>query len=290
MTEPTANHTSGMVALWPADPGLIASDLPGALPVPEMHVTLAFLGKAADLEPDLVAAIRSAVADTAAASVGPFDVEVTRAELLGKDDATVMFLDGPMLQPLYDTLWAALGAWATRLPDQFIPWQPHMTLGYGATGSEKAALLAEAKSWVGERIEINAVGVALADKVHKIEFGSTTFATVSRVEMVDDDDDIDGLDDEIDELLESVGYAEPDAGTETAALAAAPAAPGALTPREELLHQLGELHAQHSTHADQAPPAPDRKDGGVWNLDYHSPPDLEEAFMTAAAKLFSPDA
>lgn len=56
--------------------------------------------------------------------------------------------------------------------------------------------------------------------------------------------------------------------------------------RQEKLDELARLHAEHSKRATEAPPAPDREDGGLWNLDYASPPNLEDEFMAQATAIF----
>lgn len=119
-------HTSAVIVAIPAadDPVNEAGDEPS-------HVTLAYMGEAADIEPELLDAIRQVVA-AAAAVTGPFTSAVSGTALLGPDNAGVLLLESPQLVGLRELIVQASPVKAAMdKVDQFPSWVPHLTVSYG---------------------------------------------------------------------------------------------------------------------------------------------------------------
>lgn len=117
-------HTSAVIVALPAEDDPIqqvSSENPA-------HMTLVFLGKAADVADR--ASIERAVAQ-AAASAGPLTLTVTSREPLGDDQADVLMLDPAEMTAVRDQLMGDASVLAAHdAVEQFPSWTPHLTLGY----------------------------------------------------------------------------------------------------------------------------------------------------------------
>jgi len=117
--------TGAIIALLPAasDPIVAASSQPA-------HVTLAYLGEAVDLAPDVLDAIRSQVAELAAGSAPTTAVPESRGEL-GRNGADVVFVRGDGVDELHELISAeGSPVGAAVVNDEGYEWNPHVTLGY----------------------------------------------------------------------------------------------------------------------------------------------------------------
>lgn len=116
--------TGAIVALLPAkDDPIVAASSQIA------HVTMAYLGEAADLADDVVAAIRAQVTELASAS-SPATAAPGERTTLGDSEADVVMLSGSDLTDLRDALAAKGSAVADAIAAEAFPFNPHITLGY----------------------------------------------------------------------------------------------------------------------------------------------------------------
>lgn len=138
-TEPTlAEHTGVMIALVPAAADatrlqgtLLAEE--GALPLDELHLTLAFLGEADMLDPATLDELRGLVEQTAA-TLKPVEAEVFGMAILNPDgvEPCVVLLVGHSeeLPDLHMDLINQLHAAQVDTSMDHRPWLPHITLAY----------------------------------------------------------------------------------------------------------------------------------------------------------------
>ncbi|MGW4123628.1 2'-5' RNA ligase family protein [Nocardia sp. NPDC004711] len=125
-------HTGAMVALIPAAEDAQRLAVAGGDPVEELHVTLAYLGQAADWSPEQADAVRTAIADIA--PTGPMTGEVWGWAQFNPDgdQPCAVYLVGA--DGLGDFRQAVLGALLDidgPMPAQHDPFVPHLTAGYG---------------------------------------------------------------------------------------------------------------------------------------------------------------
>lgn len=117
-----ASWDSTVAVAVPADAESLA--VAGGLPPEELHVTLGYFGKTADLDPDVLAALKAWADD----QDGGFTARVGGVARIGDDDpqATVLLVEAPELADLRASLEQVAD------PDRTHPhFVPHVTLGYG---------------------------------------------------------------------------------------------------------------------------------------------------------------
>lgn len=131
MAEPQPDNTGGcMLALYP--PARIARSLAveEGLPPEEIHLTVAYAGKAADVDPSALKAVARKLArrDPISASVSG------HARFTGGDtDVIVALADGAALEDLRRDAMDLLGAQGVSVPREH-GYVPHMTLRYAGAG------------------------------------------------------------------------------------------------------------------------------------------------------------
>lgn len=119
----------------------------------QAHITLLWLGAAAELTPDLVEGIRQRV-EQVVAERGEFTVKVSGRAVLGEEDAGVLLIESLPLVELRESLFDDPSVREAYLQaDQFPAWIPHLTLTYGG-GLPSGDLPTE--------IQIDSVGLWLA--------------------------------------------------------------------------------------------------------------------------------
>lgn len=126
-------HTGAMVALVPAAEDAARLAVDGGEPVEELHLTLAYLGQAAEWTPQQADAVYTAVADLLA---GPVLGEVWahasfNPNSADKEPCAVYLAGADGLAELHTAVVAAAEETGGPVPDQHSPWIPHITAGYG---------------------------------------------------------------------------------------------------------------------------------------------------------------
>jgi SPP1 gp7 family putative phage head morphogenesis protein len=142
LTAAAEQHTGAMIALIPTEEDLDRLAVEGGEPRDELHLTLFFLGLAADLEPATRAELERGLRDIATregmtpVTGRAFGVNYWNPS--SDDPALVLAVgdtDGELtLESLREAVREVL-AWAgdleDRIPAQHTPWVPHVTLMYG---------------------------------------------------------------------------------------------------------------------------------------------------------------
>ncbi|MEU6628457.1 ADP-ribosyltransferase [Streptomyces parvus] len=150
LTASAGGHTGAMIALVPAveDAERLALNAPGAEPAGELHLTLFYLGEAADWDEeqqaDLVARLQSRAPDIHEVVAGrAFGANQWNAN--GEDPCWVWSVsddpDRPQHAPTLESArWAATYALEEMhrqpaIPTQHSPWQPHVCAAYSSSPS-----------------------------------------------------------------------------------------------------------------------------------------------------------
>lgn len=175
-------HTGAMIALVPADPEALALD--GGEPVEELHTTLFYLGDAADIPPELRAAILAEVEDRVSLNwSGPIEAQAFGASIWnpnGDEPSLVLNIGGPLLAPIRDDIRQAIinapdnidgdrPDW--EMAEQHQPWAAHLCLAYDDPDRLMERMpdaLVEAGPVVFDRVR-----VAFADEVHDFKLGGS---------------------------------------------------------------------------------------------------------------------
>lgn len=176
-TEPDEVHTGAMVALVPSDPG--AFTLEGYEPADELHVTLWFLGEAADIPPELQTAILAEM-ESRAAALPAVKVEAFGAAVWnpnGEHPCAVLNIGGGGLVEVRDDTHQGLvnapdnvkgdrPDWS--MPEQRTPWSAHMCIAYDP---DPLRLIADAAELLGP-VKLDTLRVALGEEVHDFPLAS----------------------------------------------------------------------------------------------------------------------
>lgn len=167
-----AVHDGAMVALIPSaeDADRLAVD--GGEPADQLHCTLVYLGKAADIDDDtrqaIVDAVTAAVAGTPRVDADGFALSLFNPH--GDEPCTTLGLSGARLA---DVRSAVMQAVATvdgyALPEQHLPWHAHLTLAFTDDTST-------AEQWVDR------AGPLLCDRVRVAIAGEATDIPLVEVE------------------------------------------------------------------------------------------------------------
>ena len=134
--------TGAMIALVPtADPDprrplALDPDIPGAEPAEQLHVTLAYLGDGADWTPQQRAALLDRLQLFAGGA--PVPAKAFGAAHWNPDTTEpswVLNLSGDLLAIVHMLVWDLLREGVSsvdlpELPEQYVPWQPHLCLAY----------------------------------------------------------------------------------------------------------------------------------------------------------------
>ncbi len=145
-------HTGSMVALVPAAPDDYVID--GGEPADALHLTLAYLGEAADMPPAVLDALLANI-EQLAAVVPPLEAQVFGAatwNTTGDSPSMVLSVGGPGLGEAHAAAWSAIQRAARddateagpgwMWPDQHEPWVAHVCLAYGDPALMNPALAA----------------------------------------------------------------------------------------------------------------------------------------------------
>lgn len=130
-------HTGAMVALRMTDADAARLAVDGGLPADEMHMTLAYLGEAADITPDAREKILRGMGRIAKKVGGPLEADAFSVNAFNPGDANerptaiVMGINGAMLGGLQQGVCKTLGNCdGYDMPEQHEPWTAHTTLAY----------------------------------------------------------------------------------------------------------------------------------------------------------------
>lgn len=173
------NTDGSIVALKPkaTDPVTSASSEPA-------HITLAWLGSAADLSEEDVAALREEVISYFAQVDDVITASVVGRETLGADEADVVMVDGDGLRALRDGL-VALPKVAELMGrvEQYPEWTPHVTLGYPDSPANDP-------DYAGETIEFDKASLWIGTKQEDMTF------EVDEEAPMDDEPEVEEAEDE----------------------------------------------------------------------------------------------
>ena len=145
-------HTGAMLALVPSDADAERLAVAGGEAVDQLHLTLLFLGEAADVSDDARAAIVETARRYAERAGGPLRAEAFSLNIFNpggsadgeREPCVVLGVGndgGPALAELHDNLVRALGGMDNfQLVEQHTPWAPHVTLVYTDDYSKIAKL------------------------------------------------------------------------------------------------------------------------------------------------------
>lgn len=149
-------HTQGMVALLPRKDQAEQFAVRGGEPASELHVTLVFLGEAADYDAGERLRMQAYVAE-GARYVAPFSAELWATAQFNPhtSDSCAVYLVGR--GPLEEAK-SMLSPWSDHMPEQHRPWVPHLTIGYGVHNSRLLH--------AGSPITFDRVRIAYAGEYH----------------------------------------------------------------------------------------------------------------------------
>lgn len=137
-------HTGAMIALVPTSEDARRLALAGFEEPEQLHVTLVYLGEAADLDEEARAAILDVVRRYATAPVTARAFAVNLFNPDGDEPCLVLGIGndgGPELEQLRSNVYSAVrGLAGAEVPENHTPWIPHITLAYADVVSLLAAL------------------------------------------------------------------------------------------------------------------------------------------------------
>ena len=160
--------TKGMVALIPTEADAERLAVEGGLPAEELHLTLLFLGDAADWDGDGRAALIEALRGLAGMGVADGDAFALSAFNPGSDERDTCIVLGVGGEQVDNIHTAVVGAAPSdNLPDQHQPWVAHVSLIY----TDDLARLTELVDRTGP-IVFDRLRVAFADDITDIPLAS----------------------------------------------------------------------------------------------------------------------
>lgn len=173
MTIPTVRAaadapTGAMVALIPTEEDAQRLAVEGGETADQLHVTLFYLSKADQL-PDaararLVNAVNFATIGMEAVAGDAFSVAMFNPGRADREPCVVLGVGGDALATAYNAVRAAVQevAYASSLdlPDQHLPWVPHITLQYTGDASRVAALVDRTGPVTFDRVRVVFAGQA----------------------------------------------------------------------------------------------------------------------------------
>lgn len=167
-----SGFTTGMIALVPteADAARLALDEDDGEPANELHVTLCFLGDAADYPQQqrdaLVDSLESMVDDRGLGTVQGIAFGVNYWNPASDDPAWVLAVgdppEGGSLVEAYGLVYEVIYETGMIVPEQHKPWVPHVTIAYGTE-----PILEEMEARLGP-ITFDRIRVAFGDQYHDV--------------------------------------------------------------------------------------------------------------------------
>lgn len=144
---PEGGHTGAMLALRMTDQDAARLCVHDGLPMEELHSTLAYLGEADKISPEVRERMVKDVTKLAS-KMQPFEVEAADISVFNpgtnndREPALVLGLTGEPLAELYSSV--SKMSWdGYEMPSQFSPYKPHITLRQPAGDLERAGAVAD---------------------------------------------------------------------------------------------------------------------------------------------------
>lgn len=166
-------QTGAMIALVPAQADTQALSVDpdgehgGEMPQ-ELHVTLAFLGKAADIAESAKLTLTEQVQQMAT-QIQAFDARVFAVNIFnpnGDEPCLVLGIGGNELDPIHDRVCDLVDSPLPGFtkPDNHAPWIPHMTLQYFQDGVIDYGLVQKVAANIPDSVRIDRIRLAFADQ------------------------------------------------------------------------------------------------------------------------------
>jgi 2'-5' RNA ligase len=168
-----------MVALVPIEADARRLAVEGGEPVEQLHLTLAYLGEAAELDEVQRGALRGWVDDFGNGGAGwPTIVAQAFAPAIfnptGEEPCAVLVCSGDDLAEFYETVSADLGEVFDLPSDRHQPWIPHITLAY-MTSVERDMGFADPRDLVDRvgPVTFDRLRLAIAGEVYDVPLAGT---------------------------------------------------------------------------------------------------------------------
>jgi len=157
----TGERTGAMIALMPTALDADRLTLTGGEPTDQLHLTLLYLGQAADYSGALRQAIRERVAEVTMSQVSVtatgFGAAVWNPE--GATPALVLNVGEGCIQDVKDAICREVyEVWGAYLPEQHEPWVPHICLQYSPPGDSVSAALGKVGPITFDRVRVAFAG------------------------------------------------------------------------------------------------------------------------------------
>lgn len=173
-------HTGAMVALVPSDADIERLMVEDGEPADQLHLTLMFLGEAADISENARAQIIAAVERYADHPVRADGFSVNVFNPTASNSCIVLGVgnDDGSLQELHSNVASSLGGLAgLQIPEQHSPWIPHVTLQYTDEFDDVQVMASRTGP-----ITFDKLRVAFGGEVHDIPLGEPITAAVEMAE------------------------------------------------------------------------------------------------------------
>lgn len=154
-------HTGAMVALVPSEVDIARLALDDGEDPEELHLTLLFLGDAADISENTRASIIETVTKYAQGNLSANAFSVNVFNPTGDNPCLVMGVgnDDGSLSAFHSNISSAVGGLAgLNMPQQHTPWTPHITLAYTDDFSQVADLAERTGAVTFDRIRVAFAG------------------------------------------------------------------------------------------------------------------------------------
>lgn len=182
--------TLGMVALVPSVGNAERLAVENGLPVDELHCTVLFLGEVAGIPDETFGAMMESVVGIVREESGPlvaegFNVSLFNPHREDRDTCVVLGLSGRYLAELAERIRARileiLAEHSVEIPEQHVPWIPHMTLAY--TDDHNAVM--QYADRTGD-ITFDRIRIALGDDVYDVDLFESDNASDGVVDLPED--------------------------------------------------------------------------------------------------------
>ena len=174
--EEDVEPTGAMVALVPDAESATRLFLEGGLSADDLHMTMVYLGQAADLSDEVKDAVAAAVAKYERKGTVPAKAFAAAVFNPDQDEtASVLLLDTPEGRALREEVAAEL---ADHIPDEAHDFIPHLTLSYLKNNDEIPVAVQEAVARIGE-IQFDRLRVAFAGEVLDLPLDSEDLSLVA---------------------------------------------------------------------------------------------------------------